>query len=97
MKSRLLARVAAALSGLACAFAFAAPRQVTLSVPTMDCATCPITIRAALLKVPGVTRAQVSYARRHAVVSFDDAKADVAALTRATGEAGYPSFASDAR
>jgi mercuric ion binding protein len=81
---------------LFCAAASAAPRQVTLSVPTMDCATCPITIKAALLKVPGVTRAQVSYAHRRALVSFDDAKADVAALTRATRDAGYPSFAADA-
>src|SRR5665213_1441779 len=97
MNPRLLARAAAALFCLACISAFAAPRQVTLSVPTMDCATCPITIKAALLRVPGVTRAQVSYARRHAVVRFDDAKTDVAALTRATGDAGYPSFVSDAR
>ena len=77
--------------------AVAAPRQVTLSVPTMDCATCPITIKTALLKVSGVTKAQVSYARRTAIVQFDDAKTDVAALTRATDNAGYPSFAADAR
>jgi mercuric ion binding protein len=76
--------------------AWAAPRQVTLTVPTMDCATCPVTIKVALMKVPGVTRAVVSYQHRTAQVSFDDAKADVAALTRATDEAGYPSFLADA-
>ena len=54
--------------------ALAAPRQVTLSGPTMDCATCPITIRAALLKVPGVSKAQVSYQKRRAVVSYDDGR-----------------------
>ena len=75
----------------------AAPRQVTLTVPTMDCATCPITIRVALLKVPGVSKAQVSYARRRALITFDDEKTNVAALTKATDEAGYPSFVSDAR
>ena len=73
----------------------AAPRQVTLSVPTMDCDTCPVTIRVALMKVPGVTRAVVSYARRNAKVTFDDARTDVAALTKATEAAGYPSFAAD--
>jgi len=79
------------------ASAAAAPQQVTLTVPTMDCATCPITIKAALLKVPGVSKAQVSYERRRAQVTFDDAKTSVAALTKATDDAGYPSFVSDAR
>jgi mercuric ion binding protein len=77
--------------------AFAAQRQVVLTVPTMDCDTCPITIRISLLKVPGVSRAVVSYARRDARVTFDDAKTDVAALTRATEAAGYPSFPADAK
>jgi mercuric ion binding protein len=88
---------AAAAAGLLAATgsAFAAPRQVTLSVPTMDCDTCPVTIRIALMKVPGVTRANVSYARRNAKVSFDDARTSVAALTKATEAAGYPSFAAD--
>lgn len=80
---------------LAAGSSFAAPRQVTLTVPTMDCATCPITIKLALLKVPGVSRAVVSYERRNAKVSFDDAKTGVAALTQATEAAGYPSFLAD--
>ncbi len=85
------------LMALAALPAIAAPRQVTLTVPTMDCATCPVTIRLALMKVPGVTKAVVSYRHRTAQVFFDDAKTDVAALTRATEGAGYPSFQSDAR
>jgi len=74
--------------------AFAATQQVTLEVPTMDCATCPVTIRVALMKVPGVSRAVVSYAHRNAKVTYDDAKTSVVALTQATEAAGYPSFAS---
>ena len=77
--------------------AFAAQKQVTLTVPTMDCATCPVTIRVALMKVPGVSKAVVSYKRRTAQVTFDDAKTDVAALTHATDAAGYPSFPADSR
>jgi mercuric ion binding protein len=91
---RTVVLLCAALCG---APAFAATRQVTLTVPTMDCATCPVTIRVALMKVPGVTRANVSYARRDARVTFDDAKTDVAALTKATEAAGYPSFATEPR
>jgi periplasmic mercuric ion binding protein len=96
MVKALRAGALAAFAFCVSSLAMAAPREVTLSVPTMDCATCPITIKAALLKVPGVTRAQVSYAHRRARVSFDDARTDVSALTKATGEAGYPSFAADA-
>jgi mercuric ion binding protein len=75
--------------------AHAAQRQVVLTVPTMDCDTCPITIRVALMKVPGVKKAVVSYQRRNAVVTFDDKATTVAALTKATEDAGYPSFAKD--
>ena len=93
MNKKTLACLAAAL--LAAGTACAAPRQVTLSVPTMDCDTCPVTIRIALMKVPGVTRAVVSYERRNAKVTFDDAKTTVATLTKATEAAGYPSFQAD--
>ena len=94
--NKLLTVLATSLIGVAMhGTATAAPKQVTLTVPTMDCATCPITIKAALLKVPGVKSAVVSYARRNAKVSFDDSKTDVAALTQATDAAGYPSFVAD--
>jgi mercuric ion binding protein len=88
-------RLLAAALALATVPALAATRQVTLTVPTMDCATCPVTIKVALMKVPGVSKAVVSYKHRTAVVTFDDAKADVAALTRATDGVGYPSFEAD--
>ena len=93
MKKLLLTVVAALL--MVDSAALAATRQITLTVPTMDCATCPVTIKVALLKVPGVSRAVVSYARRNAIVTFDDARTDVAALTKATESAGYPSFLAD--
>jgi len=71
--------------------AWAAPKTITLSVPGMTCATCPITIRAALKKVPGVTDVTVSYERLEAVVTFDDTKTNATALIKATTDAGYPS------
>lgn len=73
----------------------AAPRTVTLSVPTMDCPVCPITVKKALGKVPGVSRAEVDFAKRRATVSYDDGLADVESLTRATRDAGYPSTPTD--
>ncbi|MDP1861112.1 MAG: mercury resistance system periplasmic binding protein MerP [Gemmatimonadaceae bacterium] len=71
--------------------AYVAPRIVTLSVPGMTCATCPITIKKALTKVKGVSRVRVSYEKLEAVVTYDDAKTTVEALTKATADAGYPS------
>ena len=79
------------------ALASAAIRTVILTIPTMDCATCPITIRLALMHVTGVSKAKVSYDKREARVTFDDAKTNVAALTKATTDVGYPSFEGDSQ
>ncbi len=71
--------------------AFAAVRTVTLSVPGMYCAVCPITVKKALEKVPGVSKTTVSFEKKEAIVTFDDAKTSVKALEDATFEAGYES------
>ncbi len=70
---------------------WAANQPVTLAVPGMTCAACPITVKKAIAKVDGVNKVVVSYDKREAVVSFDDAKASVQKLTQATENAGYPS------
>lgn len=69
----------------------AAPRTVVLSVPGMNCAACPITVRKALEKVSGVRSVKATLEPPEAVVTFDDAKASVEQLTEATRNAGYPS------
>ena len=73
---------------------FAAIQTVTLSVPDMNCAVCPITVKKALLKVKGVKTVQVDFDHRQTAVKFDDAKTSIAALTKATAQAGYPSSVS---
>ncbi|QCB46503.1 mercury resistance system periplasmic binding protein MerP [Hydrogenophaga sp. PAMC20947] len=70
---------------------WAAVQTVTLSVPTMDCPVCPITVKKALTNLQGVSKAEVNFDKRQATVTFDDAKTDVTALTQATTNAGYPS------
>ena len=70
---------------------WAATQTVTLAVPGMTCAACPITVKKALSKVSGVSKIDVNLDRREARVTFDDAKANVEALTRATKDAGFPS------
>lgn len=69
----------------------AAPQTVTLDVPGMTCAACPITVKKAISKVDGVSKVAVSYEKRQAVVTFDDTKASTLKLTQATENAGYPS------
>ena len=80
-----------AIALLATAPAWATQRSVTLSVPDMSCASCPITVKAALSKVPGVASVKSDLAKRQTTVAFDDAKTDVAAISKATAAAGYPS------
>lgn len=71
--------------------AFAAEKTVTLSVPGMYCSVCPITVRVALEKVPGVIHASASLKKKEAVVTYDDSNTNVEKLRDATFEAGYPS------
>lgn len=70
---------------------WAGVQTVTLAVPGMTCPVCPITVKKALQKVAGVTQIEVSYEKKEAVVTFDDAKTTVDSLTQATTGAGYPS------
>ncbi|MDP2026518.1 mercury resistance system periplasmic binding protein MerP [Sulfuriferula sp.] len=71
--------------------AFAATKTITLAVPGMYCAVCPITVRKALENVPGVSKATASLEKKEAVVTYDDTKTKVENLLDATFEAGYPS------
>ncbi|GAB3554822.1 mercury resistance system periplasmic binding protein MerP [Noviherbaspirillum agri] len=70
---------------------WAATQTLKLSMRTMDCAACPITIKKALMKVPGVSKAEVSFEKKEAVVTFDDTKTNVDALKSTTKGVGYPS------
>lgn len=64
-----------------------------LDVQNMTCSVCPITVKKSLQRVPGVTDAKIDLDRGTATVRFDTGKADVAALVKATTEAGFPSTA----
>lgn len=91
LKRLLICAGASALLLNICLPVHAAPKTVTLTIPGMDCPVCPITVKRALSKVAGVSQATVNFERRQAVVTFDDAKTNVGALTDSTKNAGYPS------
>src|SRR5882724_6955236 len=86
---RLLAAVIGALVWLAPAWA--SPQTVTLNVSGMTCPACPITVKKALEKVPGVTKIEVRFEKKQVLVTFDDARTNTDALVKATTNAGYPS------
>src|SRR5271170_1969032 len=77
---------------LAAGIAFAAPPQTaTLAVENMTCGTCPIVVKKALEKLPGVSATAVDFDKKTATVIFDPDKVSTARLTQATTEAGFPS------
>ena len=71
--------------------AWASPQTVTLNVSGMTCPACPITVKKALEKVPGVSKIDVRFEKKQVLVTFDDAKTSTDALVKATTNAGYPS------
>jgi len=83
--------LAAVILSMLTATAWASSQTVTLAVPGMDCPVCPITVKKALTKVSGVSKVDVNFDQRQAVVTYDDAKTNTGALTQATKNAGYPS------
>ncbi len=85
----LLAAVIAALVLVASAWAL--PQTVTLNVSGMTCPACPITVKKALQKVPGVSKVEVRFEKKQVLVTFDDAKTNTDALVKAIADAGYPS------
>jgi mercuric ion binding protein len=88
MKKLMLVALTAAATSMPAA---AAEKTVVLSVPGMNCAACPITVRKALQKVDGVRAVKATLEPPRATVTFDDAKTTPDALTKATTNAGYPS------
>lgn len=89
--NKLLISAGIVASVLSSSASVAAEQTVTLAVENMDCAACPSIVRKSLEAVPGVARAVVSYKDKAAVVTYDDAKTNIRALTTATTNAGYPS------
>jgi mercuric ion binding protein len=69
----------------------APPQTTTLAVENMTCGTCPILVKKALERVPGITSTSVDFDKKTATVTFDPDKATSAKLTQATTDAGFPS------
>ena len=63
--------------------------SVTLAIEGMTCASCVSRVEKALLRVPGVVRAEVNLATESASVTLATRQVDEAALVAAVERAGY--------
>lgn len=66
-------------------------KTVTLDVQNMTCELCPLAVKKALEKVPGVRAVRVDFATKTATVAYDPDQTLPEALIQATANAGYPS------
>ena len=67
-------------------------QKVTLDVKGMDCAACPVTVKAVLKRQPGVDDVKMDAEKHTAEVRFDPAKVSPDRLAKAVTEAGYPAI-----
>ncbi len=65
------------------------PRTAVLDVAGMTCSLCPITVRKALERVPGVLEAKADYATRRAEAKYDPDRTSPQALAAAVNEVGF--------
>jgi mercuric transport protein len=67
------------------------PDSMDLYFQGLACSACPHIVKGSLAAVPGVSEVLISFKDKTATVTYDDAKAAIPLLARATTEAGYPS------
>lgn len=79
----------AAFSPGASAAAPQARDTVTLHIEGMTCGGCTIATRRVLERLPGVTRADVSYEQKRAIVAYDPARVTVAQMIAAVETLKY--------
>jgi mercuric transport protein len=65
------------------------PRTVTLRVEGMTCGGCAIAARKVLERLDGVTKAEVSYEKQRAVVTYDPERVTVEQMIAAVKKLGY--------
>ena len=64
--------------------------EATFYVAGMTCPLCPVTVKAAISDVDGVTSVDIDLAARLVRVVFDPSLTNAAAIAHASEQAGYP-------
>lgn len=68
----------------------ASQQKVTFIVEKMTCALCPVTVKTAMQRVPGVKSVEIDFKAKTATVIFDPSVTTVEAIAAASTNAGYP-------
>ncbi|MDO8360655.1 MAG: heavy-metal-associated domain-containing protein [Devosia sp.] len=74
----------------------AATKTSVLTVENMTCELCPLTVKTAMERVPGVTSVVVDFDAKTATVTFDPAAVTIDAIAAASANVGYPAYAAGA-
>lgn len=64
--------------------------SAVFAIENMYCELCPLTVKNAIKRVPGVASVVVDFAAKTATVTFDPAIATVEAIAAASSGIGYP-------
>lgn len=64
-------------------------KTVGLTIEGMTCGGCAVSAKMALTRLPGVTKAEVSYEKKEAIVAYDPAKVTVEEMIAAIKTLGY--------
>jgi len=75
------------------AVACEADKTITFDVEKMTCATCPIAVRKAMLRVDGVDKVEVDLKNKSAVVTFDSSMTTPAEIGQSSTDVGFPATA----
>lgn len=73
-------------------FGFLGPawaEKACFEVQGMTCATCPLTVKAAVKKLIGIREVTASLQEKNAVVDFDSRKINAAEIKKAIDSVGY--------
>ncbi len=65
-------------------------QDVTFTVDKLTCATCPITVREAMLRVDGVKEVTVDFDTKTAMVIYDASLTDAKHIGEASSNVGFP-------
>ena len=84
-----LITVAERIAGNAASVPLPATKSVTFRIQGMTCGGCVFGVRKVLSRLPGVSKADVSYEKSRAVVTYDPALVTTAQMIAAIRTLGY--------
>lgn len=80
-----------ALLTLSVSVSFAEDKTITLSIPDMNCPSCPYIVEKSISSVEGVRSVEAEFKTRTCSVTFDDAVTSIDDILGATAEIGFKS------